>query len=615
MEATNKRKIKSGEQYNDLFPKAISDTITIQKNANVYDTVAFIPKVVTQTLYQTSAIAQQLKRATLRDTCKTIWQFVYEHIAYKKDAEGYEQIRSPSRAWQDRFKGVDCDCYSVFIASVLSNLGIPHLLRITKYHRDYFQHIYPIVPYEGGYITMDCVTNQFDYEVAFSEKKDYPMDLQYLNGLDGNPALYADPNEVYYLSGNNGIEELGKLIKKGFANNKKTPLQKQKPLFSKGNKVLQKATASNAKKPKGIKKVLNKINKVNPATIALRNGILASMKLNIKNVAGRLRWSYLTPEEAAKRGIDLAKLQKLIATRQRLENILYKSGGKPENLRKAIMNGKGNKDKAVQGFEGFEGMVSSLTEYTPIETLLGVEIHYSENVDGMEGLGQLGEPLTLTSIAAASGVIAGIVGMLKQVGDIFQKKTKGSEDFNDTKNEQAEAQEVAPPIVAPPALPEPTEQSMPMPIYSKSLPIEPMPNTPAPIYTPSPVAVQNPNTEIWAAEKAETKNAATKVDNGNTDTPTTALTTTTDNAAATPDEKPDGFWDKNKKWLKPTAIGIGGITLLAIGVHLVKGSSNKTVANKSSSKTLGGVPKRKQPKKYHRKKATHPRKKEAIALY
>jgi hypothetical protein len=614
VEATNKRIIKSGERYNDLFPKAVSDTVTIQKNANVYDTVAFIPKVVHQTLYQTAAIAQALKRATVRDTCKAVWQFVYEHIAYKKDAEGYEQIRSPSRAWQDRFRGVDCDCYSVFISSVLSNLGIPHSLRITKYHRDYFQHIYPIVPIDKGYITMDCVTNQFDYEVAFSEKKDYPMDLQYLNGLEGNAALYADPNEAYYLSGNNGMDELGKLIQRGFANNKKTPLQKRKPFVNRGSKAIQKATPNTTKKPKGIKRVLNKINKINPATIAIRNGILASMKLNIKNVAGRLRWSYLSPDEAAKRGIDLARFQKLIATRQRLENILYKSGGKPDNLRKAIMNGKGNKDKAVHGFEGLEGVVDSLTEYTPIETLLGVEIHYAENVEGMEGLGALGEPLTLTSIAAASGVIAGIVGMLKQVGDIFQKKTKGSEDFNETKNEQAEAQEVAPPVVAPPALPAPTEQSMPTPIYPTAVettPVTMMPIAPSPTYANHQLPIQKPQTEVWAEEKAETKNAVTKVDNSNADT----LTTATDKAAATPEEKPDGFWDKNKKWLKPAAIGVGGITLLAIGVYLVKGSGNRTAANKSPSKTLGGVPTKKPIKHYHRKKATPPRKKEAIALY
>ena len=90
------------------------------------------------------------------------------------------------------------------------------------------------------------------------------------------------------------------------------------------------------KKAKGFKKVINKVNKVNPATVAVRNGILASMKLNIKNVAGRLRWSYLSPQDAIKKGIDAFKFQRLIATRQKLENIFYKCGGKPENLRNGL---------------------------------------------------------------------------------------------------------------------------------------------------------------------------------------------------------------------------------------------------------------------------------------
>lgn len=184
MEAARKRNIRSGEEYNQFFPKAEGAISTIRKNANVTHTVAFIPKVVNETLHHTKALSNKLKGKTTYETCSNIWDFVYQHIAYKKDQEGYEQIRSPSRVWHDRKQGVDCDCYSVFISSILTNLHIPHILRITKYHRDYFQHIYPVVPFNGKNISIDCVTDQFNYEVPYSEKKDYPMDLQYLNGFD-----------------------------------------------------------------------------------------------------------------------------------------------------------------------------------------------------------------------------------------------------------------------------------------------------------------------------------------------------------------------------------------------------------------------------------------------
>src|SRR5258706_1846058 len=233
------------------------------------------------------------------------------------------------------------------------------------------------------------------------------MDLQYLNGFDGD-----------------GMEELGKIVKRNMAKNKSASLPKAAKKIKKKSNLKTTASSGSSvppvkKKKKGIlKKVVSKINKFNPATILLRNGVLASMKLNVKNVAGRLRWSYLTPEQASAKGIDAAKFQKLVATRQKLENIFSVAGGKIANLKKAILGGKGNKDKAVNGL-GMLPMVewsSYLNEYTPIAQLLGPETYYEENIEGMEGLGQLGEPLTLTSIAAAAGVIAGIVGALKQVG-------------------------------------------------------------------------------------------------------------------------------------------------------------------------------------------------------
>ena len=595
MEANRKRNIQSGERYTHLFPEAANSTSTIRKDANVYHTVAFIPKVVNETLDHTKKIAEQLKANTLNETCSNIWHFVYRHIAYKKDADGYEQIRSPARAWHDRFKGVDCDCYSVFISSILSNMEIPHTLRITKYNRDHFQHIYPIVPTDNGYITIDCVTDKYDYEVPFSEKKDYPMDLQYLNGFDGSSAEYAQPNDAYLLAGD-GMDELGKIIQQRFSSQKKQPIRTKSNTPMK-RKTKQSGALSPSKKPKGFKKILNKVNKLNPATVMIRNGILASMKLNIKNVAGRLRWSYLSQEEAVKRGIDPVRFQKLVATRQRVENILYKSGGKPDNLRKAILNGKGNKDKAIHGLDGFDGMVEYMNEYMPIEQLLGDDIHYSENIEGMNGLGQLGEPFTLASLAAASGVIVGIVGMLKQVGDIFQKKSKASEDFDEAKNEKAENETITPPGTNPPQLPVPTQEVINTMLKEEAL-------TPMVTNNALPAITNNANpSPTYETPMAKEKMKEDELVNDK-------IVLKKDDGKGTEDDKA-GFWDKNKKWLKPVAIGVGGISLLAIGIKLFKGHGGSTPQNKSSPKALHGAPKKKNPKKNSKSK---PNKKTAVAL-
>ena len=610
MEANKRRHIKSGKEYDHLFPIAEGNNSTIRKNANVYHTVAFIPKVVNETLDQTKQLAEQLKANSTYESCKNIWHFVYEHINYKKDLAGYEQIRSPARAWHDRFTGVDCDCYSVFISSILSNLGISHTLRITKYHRDYFQHIYPVVPFQNGYITMDCVTDRFNYEVPFSEKKDYPMDLQYLSGFD-------DGSEIN--GAGDGMAELGKLIQRKMSGGKKTlpvkartpvPVKKKLPLIKKKGALLTKGNdpnpvqtpnpLSNGKKPKKkpFGKILNVVNKVNPATVLLRNGILASMKLNIKNTAGRLRWSYLSPQQASAKSIDPAKFQKLVNTRMKLEKIFFGAGGNPKNLKKAILGGKGNKDKAVNGLEGFgaidTGAVQYMNEYTPMTELLGTEIYYDENINGMEGFGELGEPITMSTIAAAAGVIAGIVAMLKDVGNIFQKKTKEAEDFDEKKNEVAENDTPVPSGATQPILPT---------VITKSN-ADVQENT---SQSDAMVTDEPENTVLVKTNQGQTSEAKNEV----------ALVTTSENNVTTkentdnPGDNP-GFWEKNKKWLKPVAIGVGGLTIIGIGYAMMKGGKTQNKSSPSGN-GLSGTSHYKKRKNHKRNKSKH-QKKKAIAL-
>lgn len=611
MQAGKKRNIQSGEGYTHLFPKAEVSTATIRKNANVSHTVAFIPKVVSETLHHTKPISKILKGKTDYESCSNIWHFVYRHIAYKKDQEGYEQIRSPARTWHDRKGGVDCDCYSVFISSILTNCSIPHILRITKYHRDYFQHIYPVVVLNGKEIPMDCVTDSFNYEVPYSEKQDYPMDLQYLNGFDGD-----------------GMEGLGKLFKKkakSQPSNSGQPAsapKKKTSLLSKlkGKKAVAPKPPSNGQpqpKKKGLlKKVLNKVNKVNPATVLLRNGILAAMKLNVKNVAKRLRWSYLTPEQASQKGVDPQKFQRLVATRQKLEKIFYGAGGVENNLKKAILGGKGNSDKAVNGLNGFSmSGIEYMSALTPLPQLLGYEVYQQENVEGFEGLGQLGEPLTLASVGAAMGVIAGIVAALKQIGDIFPKKTKGSEDFDEKLNEAAEDNQ---PVPGTTPIPAKTDTAAPVPIpVDKAIVEESFKTNPEPItYNNAPVSTSSESSYSPPSDMTP----AVQLDPGQVEYGTPALLPTTateiiptggDTTAAPGRET---FWDKNKSWLKPVAIGVGGVSLIAIGYAVLKPKPS----SRSSPQGLSGPPKggrkKKVAKRKTKSKKSKPYKKTAVAL-
>ena len=147
MQALQKRHIKSGHEYDRLFPKSHGQDTVLKGagKAKLHHTINLIRDLVWETREDTKLLAQILKGKNLDETCRNIWEFVYNHIRYRRDKPGIEQVRRPSRTWADRKKGVDCDCYTVFISSILTNLGIPHSIRITKYGgKTYFQHIYPI---------------------------------------------------------------------------------------------------------------------------------------------------------------------------------------------------------------------------------------------------------------------------------------------------------------------------------------------------------------------------------------------------------------------------------------------------------------------------------------
>nr|MDQ3073831.1 hypothetical protein [Bacteroidota bacterium] len=274
MEAAIHRAIRSGHEYDHLFQKATGRDIRIKNDAGVEDTLQLIQSTVPKTLWQTEKIAQELRGRTLESTCRNIWNFVYTHIRYRKDKAGTEQVRSPRRTWQDRAHGVDCDCYTEFISSILMNLGIAHKGRITIY--DYaqgYQHIYPIVPKHGKlntkmenrdeYIVIDCVKDAFDDEEPFIEFKDYNMKLEYLDGF-GHVPSYPEDMDVREFSELND-EAVGE-IKPGAA------------------KILNVANA-------GVR-IVNRY--VNPATVLLRNGFLGAMKINLLKVAEKIRFAYLT---------------------------------------------------------------------------------------------------------------------------------------------------------------------------------------------------------------------------------------------------------------------------------------------------------------------------------
>lgn len=595
MEAKAKRKIEDGAEYDALFPQASLRERTVKKGATVTDTVNFIPKVVRQTLWQTEKIADKLKGESLYETCRNIWEFVYHHIAYEKDDTGTEQIRSPARAWHDRFRGVDCDCYTTFISSILTNLKIPHVLRITKYRKDYYQHIYPIVPtVKGNYITLDCVVDRFDTEEPYSEKEDTEMDLQYLDGLaETNTSPLPKTVDAWDLFGTEMLLEEGlgkksrsekkeqhqqkKEQRKENHEQKKEHRQEKKAEHKTQHQQKKEAKHKDGHKPKlkdKLKKVMHVANRINPATVALRNGVLAAMKLNEFKIAQRLKWSYLSEEQARAKGMDMEKYKKLVAVRVKLEGIFFGAGGKPENLKSAILTGKGNKNHEVSGLLGYipKYIPQGVDRRSSLKTILGQELWHSENMEGteeIEGLGDLGVVGTAATLTVASGVLAAISALLKSIGNIFPNKGKGSDDFENTAKDDQAAED----------------------------------------------AGKNLNTQKDIADMMDNG----KSDDGGEGKPDSGTNTGGDGSAEGKSEDADNsgsgsLWNKHKKWLKPTlAIG-GGLGLAITGYKLLTGAkapAKPPLLPSPSPAPLSGLKSRKKGKRKAGKKTS---KKTPIAL-
>jgi hypothetical protein len=176
----HKRNIKSGLEYNKYFDlKKIDGKETrLKKNGSVFDTLRLMQKMADECKDETKFIAEKLKASTLNQSLNNLWTFLYSNVQYKKDNPLREQLRKPIRTWQDRATGVDCDCYSIFIATVLKNWGVNYAYRMTAYSDDY-QHVYVVVPIHGkqvsnraDYIVIDPVTDRYNYEVPFSKKFD-----------------------------------------------------------------------------------------------------------------------------------------------------------------------------------------------------------------------------------------------------------------------------------------------------------------------------------------------------------------------------------------------------------------------------------------------------------
>jgi hypothetical protein len=136
-------------------------------DGGVKDIVEVIIKADSESGPFTKQLAKEFKGKTPKKLLENIWKFTRKNISYKLDKPGKEKIKSPGATWRDRYG--DCKSMSIFIGSVLKNLGINYKYRVAFYDasRPEQGHIYPIALIDGEEIIVDAVNNKFNHEVAY----------------------------------------------------------------------------------------------------------------------------------------------------------------------------------------------------------------------------------------------------------------------------------------------------------------------------------------------------------------------------------------------------------------------------------------------------------------
>lgn len=107
------------------------------------DTKTLIADICRKHYKECAALAQHLKGDTLLQSCFNLWHWMHNNIRYEYDRDGREEVRTPLRVWQDRERGVDCDCLSVFAWCVLTCMGYNPAFELVAFkNKDAFSHIF-----------------------------------------------------------------------------------------------------------------------------------------------------------------------------------------------------------------------------------------------------------------------------------------------------------------------------------------------------------------------------------------------------------------------------------------------------------------------------------------
>ena len=252
--------------YNKLTPYSNSKK-TIIHDQQVSDIISAMLDAHIKYAPEYNKIAQSFAGRDVKSTARNIYDFLKKNVNYVVESDNKQMIKSPSAIlYTGKTTGSDCKNYALFTAGILDALnrsGFPinWTFRFASYRMfDKMPHHTFVVinPDTNNEIWVDPVLNGFNYK------------KQYYYKLD------KKPNKMALIS-----------------------------LAGIGKKTKEQKSAKKTARKEAVKKVVKKIKSTGKAVIKVaatpvRNSFLLLVKVNFKNLAGKLKKVYDTNPDKLK---------------------------------------------------------------------------------------------------------------------------------------------------------------------------------------------------------------------------------------------------------------------------------------------------------------------------
>ncbi|NVO11714.1 MAG: hypothetical protein HXX16_17265 [Bacteroidales bacterium] len=137
----------------------------------------------------TVEFSRDIRYSSLEDLGKQLFDFLMQEITYLEDKTGSQIVRRPAYLWSS--KTGDCKSYSLFVTSVLKNLGINYQYAFASYSDEPIaRHVYPIINHNGKTVIVDAVYKIFNKEKPYKHKWLFTKQgknwhVTYYNNLNG----------------------------------------------------------------------------------------------------------------------------------------------------------------------------------------------------------------------------------------------------------------------------------------------------------------------------------------------------------------------------------------------------------------------------------------------